>query len=155
MADSYAQFKTRYEDMADEELLQLAEQSDDLVPDAQAALQDELESRQLTAEVEERKAPPPPNEPQFAYESALLADPRRLRAAAPQAPEAGLALVHSTESIDEASEIQRRLTDNGILSQLQVLILVPPEEADKAYKLLEDLPGLNLSADPDEEDSDE
>lgn len=152
MTDNYAQFRGRYEDMADEEILQLAEQMDDLVPDAQAALRDELESRHLSTEAEARTAVAPQSA-QFSYESALLADPRRLQPVAPHGPEAGLALVHSTENTDEASEIQRRLADNGILSQLQVLILVPPEAADRAYKLLEDLPGLNLSPAENEEDA--
>ena len=100
-----------------------------------------------------RSEPPPVRG--TAYESALLVDPLRMRRMEPAPAEDNLSLVHSTDSVDEATEIQRRLTDSGITSQLQVMILVPREEAEKAYKLLEDLPGLSLAPDEDKEEEDE
>lgn len=147
MADNYEQFRDRYRDMADEELLQLAEQSGDLVEAAHGALWDELESRGLKEEAEERNSPQPEAPRADLHETALLADYRRRGGTAAPAEELGLSLVYSTESADEAAEIQRLLTDHGISSQLQVMILVPTEDANKAYKLVDELPGLQGEVD--------
>ena len=57
-------------------------------------------------------------------------------------------------STEEAAEIQRHLTDQGIASQLQVMILVSQDDADKAYKLLEALPGFGPETEEDEEEED-
>jgi len=46
------------------------------------------------------------------------------------------------------------LTDQGIASQLQVMILVSQDAADKAYKLLEALPGFAPETEEDEGEED-
>ena len=139
-----------YRKMTDGELLDLADQQDQLTPDACAALSTELASRGLTPQaVSEAVAESPvlsPSEPP-AYEG-----PDYLRVgvfgAQPPPPSSDLVVVFSAQSEAEAQAAQASLRDNGIDSELQIVVLVAENKSEDALRIISE----KFDQDPDADD---
>ena len=146
MSNRMDEYRANYKRMPDGQLLELAEQVDELTEEAQTALRAELGRRGIAEEgIEEQKAEAPPNN--------APAEPGLpewfLGSKAPPLPDSEFVAVFSTQDDSEAGQVQESLRTAGIENQAQIVILVPQAQAEKAFEVLSEQLG------PDEEDEEE
>ena len=133
--------------MADLELLELADQADQLTEEARTALGAELGRRGITEEATQaQNVEATPSSP-----SAASGLPNWFLGASPAPlPPSEFVAVFSAESESEAQQVRESLRAAGIESQSQIVILVPQAEAEKAFETLSE----QLAPDPDAEKED-
>lgn len=152
MSSRLDEYRATYKRMVDEELLELAEEMDQLTDDAQTALRDELDRRGIVDEaLQEPEAP-------------LSKSPARapsglpewfLGSKSPALPDSELVAVFSAASDSEAEQVQESLRAAGIDSQTEYVILVPQAQAEKAYQALSEQLGPDADAEEGEEETEE
>jgi hypothetical protein len=148
MSSRLDEYRATYKKMADEQLLELAGQADDLMAEARTALWAELGRRGITEEaikVQESETPPSsPPSPADLVKWDLMGD------RTPTLPPSDFVAVFSAGSTSEADQAQELLRASGIESQLQIVILVAHAEADKALRIFSE----QLDPDPNAEEED-
>ena len=138
MADSMEEFRKIYERLVDDELLELAAAPDSLTPEARTALSKELEHRGLADEAMEAAAsqdaaPEPPITSGASVGNAawsVVPESQTVEAGS------GWVAVSSAESEAEARQTQEILKAAGIESQLQIVVLIDPADANRAFDVL-------------------
>jgi hypothetical protein len=155
MSSRVEEFRANYQRMEDDELLELAGQLDQLMPDARIALWAEIGRRGITEQAEEaRDAAAPRAVPASAPDVAAPDLPEwNLLNKPPELPSSDYVAVLSVADVSEAQRSQELLRAEGIESQLQIVILVPQAEAEKALRIVSEQidPGADLTSEPDEE----
>ena len=159
MSNRMDEYRANYKRMPDGQLLELAEQVDELTEEAQTALRAELGRRGIAEEgieegIEEQKAEAPPNN--------APAEPGLpewfLGSKAPPLPDSEFVAVFSAQDESEADQVQESLRIAGIENQAQIVILVPQAQAEKAFEVLSEQLGPDADAGDemvgDEEDGD-
>ena len=142
------EYRATYKGMADEQLLELAGQVDQLTGEARTALWAELGRRGITelatkAQDTEASRSNPPT-PADLTKWDLMGD------RTPTLPPSEFVAVFSAGSQSEADQVQESLRAAGVESQLQVVILVPQAESEKALEILSE----QLGPVPDAEEED-
>jgi hypothetical protein len=145
------EYRANYKRMPDGQLLELAEQVDELTEEAQTALRAELGRRGIAEEgIEEQKAEAPPNN--------APAEPGLpewfLGSKAPPLPDSEFVAVFSAQDESEADQVQESLRIAGIENQAQIVILVPQAQAEKAFDILSEHLGPDAEDEEDEEHED-
>jgi len=162
MSSRIDEFRATYKRMVDEELLELADEMDQLTEEAQIALRAELSHRGIAeegieaqkAEAPQSNAPAEPNLPEWGFFGAKT----------PELQPSDFVAVFSAGSDSEAEQVQESLRDAGIESQFQIVILVRQADSERAFDVLserldadqesgeEDEDGDDKNIDPEEED---
>ena len=123
-----------YRRMADGELLELASQKEQLTPEAVTALESELADRGITEEALKTEtaddSPDEHPEPTDYLHSEVFGDEHL------EMPSSDLAAVYSAEGEADAKAVQKLLSDAGIESQLQIVVLVAEDKAEDAIKIV-------------------
>ena len=150
MSNRIDELRATYKRMVDEELLELAEEMDQLTDEAKTALRAELSRRGIQeGGTEEPKAEAPP--------SNAPAEPGLpewfLGSKAPPLPDSEFVAVFSTQDDSEAGQVQESLRGAGIECQMQIVILVPQAQAEKAFEVLSEQLGPDPDADESEKDA--
>jgi len=144
------EYRANYKRMPDGQLLELAEQVDELTEEAQTALRAEIDRRGIAEEaVQESEAPPsesPARAPSGLPEWFLGSK-------SPALPDSELVAVFSAASGSEAEQVQESLRVAGIDSQTEYVILVPQVQAERAFEVLSEQ--LGPDDDQGEEEGDE
>jgi hypothetical protein len=156
MGSRVEEFRANYQRMEDDELLELAGQLDQLMPDARTALWAEMGRRGITEQAEEAR--------DAAAAPAGAATPHDRRAPdlpawsllnkPPELPSSDYVAVLSVADVTEAQRSQDLLRAEGLESQLQIVILVPHAESEKALRIVSEQldPGADLTTDDAEEE---
>jgi hypothetical protein len=154
MSSRIEEYRATYKRMPDAQLLELAEQVDDLTDEAQTALRAELDRRGIAEAA--GKTPdkePAPSSPAMPAE---VANWGILGEHVPTLPPSELVAVFSAATEAEAAQVQEALHAAGIECQLQIVILVPQAEAEQAFEVLsEQLGPEEESEDGEDEEGDE
>jgi hypothetical protein len=132
--------------MADEELLELAGQADQLTGEARTALWAELGRRGITEEaIQARDSGTSQDNPASAID---LPNWGLLGAQTPALPPSELVTIFSAGNESEAERLQELLRAAGIECQTQIVLLVPQAESEKALQIVSE------QLDPDTEPAD-
>jgi hypothetical protein len=140
MSDLFNNLLQNYRRMVDDELIELARGADELTPEAQMALRSELGRRGITDE--HWKEPEPRRNVQAASRQPtgsgaivgdMVHDTVNDIEGEPSAPE--LVAVFSSEDEQGAQRAQALLQNAGIESRQQIVLLVSPSDAEKAFEI--------------------
>ncbi len=155
MSRSTEEWADTYRSMLDAELLQLAEEPEDLVPEARSALLMELKERGIT--LKEATVQDGTDQPSEAAPEASDLPSWGLMGGAPAQPSSPSesVTIYSADSVASAEKIQLLLRNAGIDTTLEIIVLVPHLLSEKAFELLDE----NLAApaeddNPDDENED-
>ena len=152
MSSRVEELRATYKRMPEEQLLELAGQADQLTGEARTALWAELGYRGITEEaIKTREKKSSRSDPPTADEIAQL---NLLGERTPTLPPSEFVAVFSAESESEAEQVQESLRAAGVESQLQIVILVPQAEAEKAFEILSEQLGPDTESDDGEPDED-
>jgi len=156
MSSRVEEYRATYHRMADEELLELSGQLDQLTPDARIALWAEIGRRGITEQAAEAQdaamshdssaAASHPSEPDL-HAWSLLPEPSTL-------PSNEFVAVLSVGDVSEAQHAQELLHAKGIESQLQIVLLVPQANSEKALQIVSEQidPGADLTEETAEDE---
>jgi len=138
MSSRVEQYRANYQRMEDDELLDLAGQLADLMPDARTALWAELGRRGLTEQAEAARDAAGPQASAASAADAPVPDLPEwsLLNKPPELPSSDFVAVLSVGDVAEAQRTQELLQAEGVESQLQIVVLVPQADAGKALRIV-------------------
>ena len=150
MSRSAEEWAATYRGMLDAELLQLAEEPEDLVPEARSALLVELKERRISLEeapVEYASGHPGESAPAASDHPSW-----GLMGGTPATPASSneSVAIFSSDSVASAEKIQLLLRNEGIDTTLEIIVLVPHAMTEKAFELLDE----TLATPPEKKDPD-
>ena len=152
MSSRIEEYRATYKRMPDDQLLELADEVDDLTEEARTALWAELERRGI-AEAG-GKTPDKKTSRSSPAMPADTADWDLLGERPPALPPSEFVAVFSAEKEAEAEQVQESLRSAGVESLLEFVVLVRQSESEKAFEILSEQLGPDADADEDEVEED-